>query len=52
MAERLPSSSEVVWKTIVGLVIECVQDDSPADVVLAHYLGRHVENEYRVSHIE
>ena len=52
MAQRLPSSVEEVWKTIVDLVIECVQDDSPADLGLAYYLGRHVENTYRVSHIE
>ena len=52
MAERLPSSVEEIWKIIVDEVTKCVQDDSPNDSVLANYLGRHVENEYRVSQIE
>ena len=52
MAERLPSSVEEIWKIIVDEVTKCVLDDSPNDGVLASYLGRHVENEYRVSHIK
>ena len=52
MAQRLPSSVEEIWKIIVDEVTKCVLDDSPNDCVLANYLGRHVENEYRVSHIE
>ena len=52
MAQRLPSSVEEIWKIIVDEVTKCVLDDSPNDGVLANYLGRHVENEYRVSHIE
>ena len=52
MAQRLPSSVEEIWKSIVDEVTKCVLDDSPNDGVLANYLGRHVENEYRVSHIE
>ena len=52
MAQRLPSSAEEVWRTIVDLVISCVLDDSPNDELLASYLGRHVENNHRVSHIE
>ena len=52
MAQRLPLSVEDVWKSIVDEVIECVRDDSPADTVLANYLGKHVENTYRVRHIK
>ena len=52
MAQRLPSSVEEIWKIIVDEVTKCVLDDSPNDGVLASYLGRHVENEYRVSHIK
>ena len=60
MAQRLPSSVEeiycgycdLLYKIIVDEVTKCVLDDSPNDSVLANYLGRHVENEYRVSQIE
>ena len=52
MAQCLPSSVEEIWKIIVDEVTKCVLDDSPNDGVLANYLGRHVENEYRVSQIE
>ena len=49
MAQRRPSSVEQIWKSIVDEVTKCVHDDSPNDSVLAQYLGRHIENAYRVS---
>ena len=36
------------WKIVTGKVIDCVLDDSPSDETLAQYLGKHVQNEYRV----
>ena len=52
MAHHLPSSDKTkndeIWKTVVDEVISCVLDDSPSDAVLAHYLGKSVENKYRV----
>ena len=52
MAQPLPSLVQDIWKIIVDEVTKCILDDSPNDGVLANYLGRHVENEYRVSQIE
>ena len=49
MAQRQPSSVEEIWKIIVDEVTKCVRDDSPNDSVLAQYLGRDIENKYRVS---
>ena len=40
---------EEVWKKIVNETISCVLDDSPNDSILASYLGKGVENKYRVS---
>ena len=52
MAHHLPSpdknKSEEIWKTVVDEVISCVLDDTPSEAVLAHYLGKSVENKYRV----
>ena len=48
MAQRRPSSVEETWKDIVKEVTNCVRDDSPNDSVLAQYLGRDIENTYRV----
>ena len=39
---------EEIWKKIVNEAITCVLDDSPNDANLASYLGRGVENKYRV----
>ena len=36
------------WKVVTDKVIDCVLDDSPSDEILAQYLGKHVQNEYRV----
>ena len=52
MAQRRPSSVEETWKDIVKEVTNCVRDDSPNDSVLAQYLGRDIENTYRVSFIQ
>ena len=52
MAQRRPSSVEQIWKSIVDEVTKCVHDDSPNDSVLAQYLGRDIENTYRVSFIQ
>ena len=52
MAQRRPSSVEETWKDIVKEVTNCVRDDSPNDSVLAQYLGRDIENAYRVSFIQ
>ena len=49
MALRRPPSVEEIWKSIVDEVTKCVRDDSPNDSVLAQYLGRDIENTYRVS---
>ena len=43
---------EEIWKTIVNETITCVLDDSPNDANLASYLGRGVENKYRVPNNE
>ena len=40
---------EEIWKTVVNETITCVLDDSPNDANLASYLGRGVENKYRVA---
>ena len=54
MAHHLPSSdknkNEEIWKTVVDEVISCVLDDTPSEAVLAHYLGKSVENKYQVCH--
>ena len=39
---------EAIWKKIVNDTISCVLDDSPNDAILASYLGKGVENKYRV----
>ena len=39
---------EGIWKDIVNVTISCVLDNSPNDAVLASYLGKGVENKYRV----
>ena len=39
---------EEIWKQIVNQTISCVLDDSPNDAILASYLGKGVENKYRV----
>ena len=39
---------EEVWKAILNETISCVLDDSPNDAILASYLGKGVENKYRV----
>ena len=39
---------EEIWETIVNETITCVLDDSPNDGNLASYLGKGVENKYRV----
>ena len=51
MAHHLPLSDEGddMWNKVVSKTIICVLDDSPNDLVLASYLGRDVENAYRVS---
>ena len=36
------------WRTVTDKVIDCVLSDAPSDQTLAHYLGEHVENEYKV----
>ena len=36
------------WKVVTDKVIDCVLDDSPSDEILAQYLGKDVQNEYRV----
>ena len=50
MARGISSSEEYeeIWKKIVNEVISCVLDDSPSDEILAHYLGKDIENNYRV----
>ena len=40
---------EKIWKMIVNETISCVLDDSPNDANLASYLGKGVENKYRVA---
>ena len=52
MAQPRPSSVEEIWKSLVSEVTKCVRDDSPNDSVLAQYLGRDIENTYRVSFIQ
>ena len=54
MAHYIPSSDEVedMWNKVVSKTIICVQDDSPNDKVLAFYLGKDVENAYRVRILE
>ena len=53
MAEDTTSSDEIeeIWATVVEKDISCVEDDSPSETVLAHYLGRRVENKYRVGNV-
>ena len=51
MAQCLPSSVEEIWKIIVDEVTKCVLDDSPSDEILAHYLGKDIENSYKVTYI-
>ena len=36
------------WNTVVSKTKICVLDENPSDCVLANYLGRDVENSYRV----
>ena len=50
MARQISSSEEYkeIWKKIVDEVISCVLDDSPSDEILANYLGKDIENSYRV----
>ena len=40
--------AEEIWKAIMNETISCVLDDSPNDAILASYLGKGVENKYRV----
>ena len=53
MARGIPSPEEYkeIWKKTVEEVISCVLDDSPSDEILAHYLGKDIENSYKVTYI-
>ena len=43
------STRESAWKDILEATIQCVLDNSPDADVLAKYLGRDVQNAYKVS---
>ena len=53
MAYSQTASDEIEegWKIVVDKVIACVLNNRPNDQVLASYLGKDVENNYQVHHL-
>ena len=53
MGHNQTRSDEIdeIWDTVNDTVIQCVEENSPSDEMLARYLGKDVANQYRVCHI-